>query len=648
MPSKSAEEKKETAKQHMVFPIFPYEVTDYGVVKHIKIKQPDGSEEDGTANILLTPAIIKSVADDLDDEQLMYKLVITHDKRKIELWRDQGIFLTKAGVNKLFSQGLIGTDSESKDITKYFSKDIMRALAVEPREYIAHKTGWKRDNTIFVAGNTAYQDKKETHVKLTNCDVSKALVSRGTLEDWVKGVSWILNYDSTRINCYVAMSAHLAGFIQQPSTVLQNKGTTSTGKTLKSSVAVSQSGDPIKIVKSADTTRTAAERDSIATDGMCSIFDEVGLLKNPDGLTYLLSNGRKKQRGTKDGIEASEEWFKSFILNGEFEFLKESAAQGEIGRLIECSWRLPTDEENVKKTEAAIRENFGHITPLFVKKMFERINSIKSRYAEICKSLPSSNLDIGSRLKDSFALIILAGEILEDVYQEIGIERKDPVEICEKLYSENIQSERVKPYWMRGLNIIMDDVSTCRPEIDKSGDETGRFFYNNHIGGDNSEYYIDVYTGTFKEICLKHELNYAQLIDDMRTNGVSEVDNPTKKEDGSQHVSNQKTKKMAGRAVKTIRLIRQKVYEKLGMKDIPTKPDFSKLDIEGFKQGIKKYLNHSQKTKGIESAVVLAQMFLEEYPAVKKFNKVEDITSIIKEIKANNMFLGESEAAEAI
>jgi putative DNA primase/helicase len=234
------------------------------------------------------------------------------------------------------------------------------------------------------------------------------------------------------------MSSHVAGIIQQPSTVLQNKGTTSTGKTLKSSVAVSQSGDPLKIVKSADITKTAAERDSIATDGMCSIFDEVGLLKNPEGLTYLLSNGRKKQRGTKDGLEASEEWYKSFILNGEFEFLKESAAQGEIGRLIECSWKLPTDEINVKKTEAAIRENFGHITPLFIKKMFKDINLIKPRYAEICKALPSSSIDIGSRLKDSFALIILAGEILEDVYQEIGIEKKDPMEICKSRLSADV------------------------------------------------------------------------------------------------------------------------------------------------------------------------------------------------------------------
>jgi uncharacterized protein (DUF927 family) len=562
--------------------LYPYKITDKGVFKSAMVKDKDGEYVSKDIELLATPAKITAIADDLDDSKIMYKLEIILNKQKIEVLESQEVFLTRMGINKLIKQGIIGTDSDYKDITNYFKKDIKRALVEEHREFIAHKTGWKRDNTIFVAGSTAYENNKETSVKLINSDLSKVLVKKGTLEDWVKGVSWILEHDSTRINCYVTMSSHLAGYIQQPSVVLQNKGTTSTGKTLKSMVGVSQSGDPNKIVKSADTTKTAAERDSIATDGMCSIFDEVGLLKNPDGLTYLLSNGRKKQRGTKDGIEASEEWYKSFILNGEFEFLKESAAQGEIGRLIECSWKLPTDEVNAKKTEAAIRENYGHITPLFIKKMFQKITSIKSRYAEICQILPSSSIDIGSRLKDSFALIILAGEILEDVYQDIGIERKDPIEICKKLYCENIQSERVRPYWLRGLNIIMDDVDACKLELDKLGTETGKFFYNNHIGGEQTAQCIDIYVGAFKEICIKHELNYAQMIDELRTNGVSEVDKPTKKEDGNLHISSQKTTKKDGKSIKVIRLLRQKAYDKLGISAALTKTEFNTLSVEDF------------------------------------------------------------------
>jgi uncharacterized protein (DUF927 family) len=72
--------------------------------------------------------------------------------------------------------GIIGTDSDYRDITKYFVKDIKRALIEEPREFIAHKTGWKRDNTIFVAGSIAYENDRETPVKLTNSDLSKALI----------------------------------------------------------------------------------------------------------------------------------------------------------------------------------------------------------------------------------------------------------------------------------------------------------------------------------------------------------------------------------------------------------------------------------------------------------------------------------------
>ena len=61
-------------------------------------------------------------------------------------------------------------------------------------------------------------------------------------------------------------------------------------------------GDPTELVKSADTTRTAAERDAIATNGMCSVLDEVGMLKNPDGLTYLLRACLKIQPDLTIGI----------------------------------------------------------------------------------------------------------------------------------------------------------------------------------------------------------------------------------------------------------------------------------------------------------------------------------------------------------
>ncbi len=620
--------------------VYPYELRKDGVGKWHEIKDPEEPEKTKQVfeYFLYTPAYISALSDDLDGEQILYKVGIEHPiNGHIDLWKDQGELLTRSGVNKLLSEGLIGTDSSYKDITKYFMKDILRAASEKSkREYISHKTGWKRDNTIFVSGNEAYTSEGVTLVNLTDKEAAKYFLKSGTIEGWVKGSKWILQYDSARINCYTAFSSIIAGFLKQPSPILQNKGTTTTGKTLKSSVAVSMIGNPAELVKSADTTRTAAERDAIATNGMCSVLDEVGLLKNPDGLTYLLSNGKKKQRGTKEGREESEYWFKSFILNGEFEFLKESAAQGEIGRLIECSWTLPKDAVNAKKTEVEIREHYGHITPLFLRKMFSKIDTIKDRYTTLCASLPSCDLDIGSRLKDSFALIIIAGEILEEVFEDIGIEKKDPTVICEKLYIENITSERVKPYWIRGLNIIFDEVSTCRPEISKEGEETGRFYYKGQIGGiDDHGLYIDILTASFKDMCEKYELKHTQLMQEWRDNEITEVDKPGK--DGTR--KSQKTIKEGGKTQKVIRLIKKKVYHALELdeederknKPVDSKPE--PLDKALLKHDIRKHV-HFYNMAHNEQPESFITSFFREHPNLKRQYSTEDILDMLVEIGA--------------
>ena len=611
--------------------LYPYTFMPKGVGKYKDIKDPEDLSKTKTIleYFLHTPVYVSSLSDDLDGEKILYKIGIEHPVNgHIDLWKDQGELLTRSGVNKLLSEGLIGTDSSYKDITTYFMKDILRAAKEAPKEFIAHKTGWKRDNTIFVAGNEAYTAKGKGSVNLTDRDVSKSFSKLGNIEGWVNGVRWILQHDSARVNCYVGCSSVIASLLKQPSTILQNKGITISGKTIKSAVGVSMFGDPTELVKSADTTRTAAERDAIATNGMCSVLDEVGMLKNPDGLTYLLSNGRKKQRGTKEGREESEYWHKSFILNGEFEFLKESAAQGEIGRLIECSWNLPKDAINAKRTEIEIKEHYGHIAPLFLSNLFSSIDSIKERYTSLCSSLPSSDLDIGSRLKDSFALIIIAGEILEDVFEKIGIERKDAYYICEKLYIENIDSERVKPYWIRGLNIIFDEINVCKQETITEGEPTDKFLYKGQIGGirEFEGIYIDILPATFKDMCAKHGLKHTQLEQEWRDNSITEVDKP----DNKGKRKSQKTTKIDGESKKVIRLIKKEVYKTLDI-EVPNE----QINKALLKHEISTHLKY-YNTIPEEQKESFPQSFFREYPIHRKKCTADNILNMLLEIEAES------------
>jgi uncharacterized protein (DUF927 family) len=173
---------------------YPYVLTDKGVGKYQEIKDPEDPTRTKTIleYFLYTPAYISALSDDLDGERILYKIRIEHPiNGQIDLWKDQGELLTRSGINKLLSEGLIGTDSAYKDITKYFMKDILRAASEKSkREYISHKTGWKRDNTIFVAGNEAYTVDGVTPVNLTDKEAAKYFTKAGDLEGWIKGTKW--------------------------------------------------------------------------------------------------------------------------------------------------------------------------------------------------------------------------------------------------------------------------------------------------------------------------------------------------------------------------------------------------------------------------------------------------------------------------
>jgi hypothetical protein len=272
---------------------------------------------------------------------------------------------------------------------------------------------------------------------------------------------------------------------------------------------------------------------------------------------------------------------------------------------------------------------------LFLRKFFSKIDTIKDRYTELCASLPQYDLDIGSRLRDSFALICIAGEILEDVFEDIGITRKDPISICEKLYIENVTSERVKPYWIRGLNIILDEVNVCKPEIDREGMETGWFYYNGQIGGEYFGLYIDILNATFKDMCKKHGLKHTQLMQEWRDHGITEVDKPGKNGDRK----SQKTAWVHGKPEKVIRLIKKEVYKALELdteedgKNKPTTPKYEPVDKAIVKHNIQKHV-HFYKMAHNEQSESFVTSFFREHPSLKKYYSTEDILDMLVEIGA--------------
>lgn len=503
-----------------------YVVDEKGVGIQKKRKIPDSEEyEDYTDYFIENPVKITATCDDLDEGKKKFYVSIEDPHHNItEVCKEQGELTSKRGFYGLMNDGVMFTDNETKKALDYFLYDIQRAYFEEPKKILSSKTGWKRDNTIFVSGNVAYENGKSYEIINADEENKDTFTKKGTLEDWIAGTNEILKFKMTRINCYACVTSHINGILKQPSLVLLNCGDSSRGKTLSSSVGVSMNGDPNTIVRSADLSKTAAERIAAKTNGFCNVFDETDTNKYLSDFLYLLANGRGKERGnTKGGIDETARWNKSFILNGENQINKESDNQGQIGRLIECNWLLPYDPELAKKVEGIIRNNYGHLTEPIVQKIFDKEDTLQARYEEICKKLPLVSVDAGNRIKDSFALLILSGEILESVFADIGIETQDPYKLCEELYLENVGGERLDPYWKRGLNTILDKIVTSKCEIDENRNPTNRYLIYgvpSMVFSDDYKY-MDLLIDPLKDICKRNELNYNQLVSKWKTKGIT-------------------------------------------------------------------------------------------------------------------------------
>jgi len=559
---KQVEEKKlesdKTRKLKKLLSQNPYVLDENGVGIIKKRKNPETEEyEEYTDYFIKNQVKISATCDDLDEGEKLFLVSIDDPiQGTIEIWKNQEELLTRSGLKSLIGDGVICVEDAHSEVSEYLQYEILRAYIEEPRKVSVNKVGWKRNNTIFASGNIAYE-KDRSYEIINTYDKNKETYTKfGTLEEWKEGVSEIMNYKMAKISCYTSVASQINGILKQPSIILLNYGTTSRGKTLSASVAVSMDGDPSKIIMSAKATETAAERVASLTEGFCNVFDEAGDNKYFNDLIYMLSNGRGKQRGNIKGIDKTSTWNKSFIVTSESSLSKESDAQGKVGRIIECNWLLPNNPELAKKVEGVIKSNFGHLTELINKKIFEQIDNLQPRYEEICKTLPVVQVNAGNRIKDSFALLILAGEIVESVFKDIGIVNHDPYKLCEELYLENVGGERVDPYWQRGLNLTLEDIVSGRRERDSVGNPTNEFSVYGKIGIIFSDNYIDLKPSPLREICNKHELNYDQLIKEWKENGITECDKD----------KNQKTSKKYG---KIIRINIEKMNEALSIEFDP-------------------------------------------------------------------------------
>jgi|GEM_PF-1493692 len=504
----------------------------------------------------------------------------THYKLRtgdITLFPEHGDFLTRQGIIKLIKLGMLTQEGDIKDITGYFLKDIQRAKKECPQMKVCSRPGWKRNKSIFVSGNYAYSNDGAIDVYLTNQITSQMYKKKGTLEGWLipELIEW-LDYESARFLFYCAFACYIASFLGVQNIVISMIGGTSGGKTLSASIAgsgmgrtdISEAGE--SIVRAANITQTAAEYLSVAVNGHYLVFDDATPGKDYSGLVYMVSNGRKKDRAPNSTLEAGEVYNAVYVITGEQSILKDTVTQGANGRVLEIRNTIESNTENAnraKKIESNIKEHYGHIAEPFLKKVFERKDSIRSKYLNLCNRFRDEGKDIGGRLGDQMACICIAGEIIEEIFSEIGINAKDPYTVCDKVIEYNAASEQKRDYWLRGLEIVYGDIEAWEREVGKDGVLTQNLKVGKGLGGNYTGEWLNVIETNIKDICERNHLDKRDLMQRWAEMGITRTDAPTKNKKGTVIHAYNKTVKIDGFSKKTISFNIRKVEEHLGYVD---------------------------------------------------------------------------------
>ena len=255
----------------------------------------------------------------------------------------------------------------------------------------ASRLGW------FGSEFVPYSSQIHCLTKSTTCEVmlQAAASPCGLPEFWTNTAS-----EALRASCGArfAVSASLSSPFLRPAQQLgfgvHLFGKTGTGKTVCLLLAASIWGNPQNLMKSMSSTAVGMEKTAAFLCNLPLMLDELQEVSNKDvfeNIVYMLSNGKSKTRGTKEGGIADESrWLSVSITTGEQAILDDDVCTGAENRLLS----VDMSDENYGRSFGSdivdtISKNYGHAGRKWIQYIQnpENVQAIKARATDVRKEL---------------------------------------------------------------------------------------------------------------------------------------------------------------------------------------------------------------------------------------------------------------------
>jgi|GEM_PF-825394 len=509
---------KGDAKESEVYvDLFPYKITSEGIFK--KVPSKDNLQELNEVRISSTPCKIIAIGDNVDTGEILYKLCITDVKKREKVfWKSGEDLLTRTGALSLIKDGMLFKESVVLDIENLFDAYIQNSALSLPEEITASRSGWKQNNSLFVVGDTGYTKEGVMSIKQLDSNIADLYTKKGTLEGWVDGAEILLKYDAVRFKFYAACAPLILGILGTQSFILEQQASSGVLKTLSHEACASMfgipSGDASLMLNARSTSKGIEAFVGFNTDLPTFIDETSNNLEEIRKLVYMIANGIGRGTSNKNhGYEMPKTWRTVALTTGEDPILPSNAKTGELVRVIPLREGVTEhlSDDTIRKIEESIRGNYGHVKDLLIKEIFDNKDKIKDIYSNYlsCFETPESNNgteNTDSRAKRFYATIATAGFLLESVFADIGITQKDPFDVVNYYYTENlIKSNEFIPDHIRALNAFYSWFTANRKLFDENNEHT-----THKVCGtvDEKEGVIYILPEELEEVIKKYNYNY--------------------------------------------------------------------------------------------------------------------------------------------
>ena len=183
-------------------------------------------------------------------------------------------------------------------------------------------------------------------------------------------------------------------------------------------------------------------------------------------LIYWFANGNSRVKSNSlQGLDIAENFCAALFATGEDPLVTENSKGGHYVRRVPETHGVPSeangepkiiDTDIINKAKTAMKNNYGHVSILFIREIIINSSEIEEKYKECYSKLPEIANITSGRLKELYACILTSGYILEKVFVKIGINVADPLSIVSNYFEENVLNGVAEPDHVKMLRIAYD------------------------------------------------------------------------------------------------------------------------------------------------------------------------------------------------